>query len=34
MDIARRGFDWIASVAVPADGGLGWREDGVLSDDL
>ena len=34
MDLARRAFDWIASVAVAADGGLGWPEDGVLSDDL
>ena len=34
MDIARRAFDWIASVAIGADGGLGWPEDGVLSDDL
>ena len=31
---ARRAFDWIASVAVAADGGLGWTEDGVLFDDL
>jgi lantibiotic modifying enzyme len=34
VDVARRAFDWIASVAVGADGGLGWPEDGVLSDDL
>jgi lantibiotic modifying enzyme len=34
MDIARRALDWIASVAVGADGGLGWSEDGVLFDDL
>jgi lantibiotic modifying enzyme len=34
MDLARRGFDWIASVGVAADGGLAWREDGVLFDDL
>ncbi len=34
VDIARRAFDWIASVAIAADGGLGWPEDGVLSDDL
>ena len=34
MDLASRAFDWIASVAVGADGGLGWPEDGVLSDDL
>lgn len=31
---ARRAFDWIGSVAVDADGGLGWLEDGVLADDL
>jgi lantibiotic modifying enzyme len=34
MDLARRAFDWIASVAVAADGGLGWLEDGALADDL
>jgi hypothetical protein len=34
VDITGRAFDWIASVAVGADGGLGWTEDGVLSDDL
>ena len=34
MDLASRAFDWIASVAVAADGGLAWREDGVLFDDL
>jgi lantibiotic modifying enzyme len=34
VDLARRAFDWIASVAVAADGGLGWTEDGVLFDDL
>jgi lantibiotic modifying enzyme len=34
VDLARRAFDWIASVAVAADGGLGWSEDGVLFDDL
>ena len=34
MALARRAFDWIASVAVAADGGLGWPEDGVLFDDL
>jgi len=33
-DLARRAFDWIGSVAVEADGGLGWREAGVLADDL
>jgi lantibiotic modifying enzyme len=34
VDLASRAFDWIASVAVAADGGLAWREDGVLFDDL
>jgi lantibiotic modifying enzyme len=34
VDPARRAFDWIASVAVAADGGLAWLEDGVLFDDL
>jgi lantibiotic modifying enzyme len=34
VDLTGRAFDWIASVAVGADGGLGWTEDGVLSDDL
>ncbi|MGH3120117.1 MAG: lanthionine synthetase LanC family protein, partial [Streptosporangiaceae bacterium] len=34
VDLARRAFGWIASVAVDADGGLGWPENGVLSDDL
>jgi lantibiotic modifying enzyme len=34
VDLARRAFDWIASVAVPADGGPGWPEAGVLFDDL
>jgi hypothetical protein len=33
-DAARRAFGWIGSVAVDVDGGLGWAEDGVLSDDL
>ena len=33
-DAARRAFDWIGSVAVDADGGLGWLEGGVLADDL
>ena len=33
-DAARRAFDWIGSVAVDADGGLGWLEGGVLVDDL
>jgi lantibiotic modifying enzyme len=32
--VARRAFDWIGFVAVDADGGLGWLEDGVLLDDL
>ena len=34
VDAARRAFDWIGSVAVDADGGLGWLEGGVLADDL
>ena len=34
MDMACRAFDWIASVAVGVDGGLGWLEGGVLCDDL
>ena len=34
MDIACRAFDWIASVAVGVDGGLGWLEGGALCDDL
>ena len=33
-DAARRAFDWIGSVAVEVDGGLGWLDDGVLADDL
>ena len=33
-DAARRAFGWIGSVAVGVDGGLGWPEGGVLSDDL
>ncbi len=33
-EVASRAFDWIGSVAVEVDGGLGWREDGVLADDL
>jgi lantibiotic modifying enzyme len=33
-DAARRAFGWIGSVAVGVDGGLGWPEDGMLSDDL
>jgi lantibiotic modifying enzyme len=34
LELARRAFDWIGSVAVEVDGGLGWLEDGVLVDDL
>ncbi len=34
VDLARRAFDWIGSVAVDVDGCLGWLEGGVLSDDL
>lgn len=34
MDVARRAFDWIGSVAVAVDGGLGWLEGGELFDDL
>ena len=33
-DAARRSFDWIGSVAVDVDGGLGWLEDGTQFDDL
>jgi hypothetical protein len=33
-DAARGAFDWIGSVAVEVDGGLGWVADGVLADDL
>lgn len=33
-DAARRAFDWIGSVAVDVDGGLGWREGGALVDHL
>ena len=33
-DAACRAFDWIGSVAVNADGGLGWLDGGVLVDDL
>ena len=33
-DAARGAFDWIGSVAVEVDGGLGWLEDGMLADDL
>jgi lantibiotic modifying enzyme len=31
---ARGAFDWIGSVAVEVDGGLGWREGADLFDDL
>lgn len=31
---ARSAFDWIASVGVEVDGGLGWLEGDDLSDDL
>jgi hypothetical protein len=34
VELARRAFDWIASVAVAAGGGLAWLEDGALSDEL
>jgi lantibiotic modifying enzyme len=34
VDVARRAFDWIGSVAIDVDGGLGWLDDGVLVDDL
>jgi len=34
VDLAGRALDWIASVAVGVDGGLGWLEDGALFDDL
>jgi lantibiotic modifying enzyme len=33
-DTARRALDWIASVAVDVNGGLGWLEGGVPQDDL
>jgi lantibiotic modifying enzyme len=33
-DLAGRAFGWIGSVAVAADGGLGWLEDGARVDDL
>ncbi|HWG63946.1 MAG TPA: lanthionine synthetase LanC family protein [Streptosporangiaceae bacterium] len=33
-DAVRRAFDWIGSVAVEVDGGVGWHENGVLVDDL
>lgn len=31
---ARAAFDWVESVAVDVDGGLGWLEGGELVDDL
>jgi lantibiotic modifying enzyme len=34
LDLAGRAFDWMASVAVGVDGGLGWLEAGTLFDDL
>src|SRR5580698_4249346 len=34
LDVVRRAFDWIGSVAVDVDGGLGWLDGGVLVDDL
>ncbi|MEU8265121.1 lanthionine synthetase LanC family protein [Micromonospora sp. NPDC048999] len=34
VDVVRRAFSWIESVAVPADGGLGWLEAGERFDDL
>jgi len=34
IDTARQAFGWIGSVAVPAEGGLAWRDSGVLADDL
>lgn len=33
-DVVRQAFSWIESVAVPADGGLGWQEAGERFDDL
>jgi lantibiotic modifying enzyme len=33
-DLADRAFGWIGSVAVGADGGLGWLEDGAAEDCL
>lgn len=32
--VARAAFDWVESVAVDVDGGLGWLEGGELFDDL
>ncbi len=34
LDVARRAYDWIDSVAVEADGGLGWLETRERVDDL
>ena len=34
VQVARRAFDWIGSVAVDVDGGLGWLDGAVLVDDL
>jgi lantibiotic modifying enzyme len=34
VDVARRAFDWIGSVAIDVDGGLAWLDGGVLVDDL
>jgi len=34
QSVARAGFDWVGSVTVEADGGLGWLEGGELFDDL
>ncbi|MEU7982958.1 lanthionine synthetase LanC family protein [Micromonospora sp. NPDC049081] len=33
-DVVRQAFRWIESVAVPAEGGLGWQEAGERFDDL
>jgi lantibiotic modifying enzyme len=34
QNVARAAFDWVESVAVEVDGGLGWLENGELFDDL
>ena len=34
QSVARAAFDWVGSVAVDVDGGLGWLEGGELFDDL
>jgi lantibiotic modifying enzyme len=34
MDTARQAFVWIGSVAVPAEGGLAWRDLGEPADNL